>query len=64
MGTVTVFASASRQKKKRGGGSHGGDQELKRLAIQIAAQLPQDTAEALLVLGYAGKVVREFICDD
>lgn len=36
-------------------------QELKRLAIQIAAQLPEGQEDAIAVLRYAEELVREFL---
>lgn len=33
----------------------------KRLAIQLAAQLPEGTEDALVVLGYAQELVTEFL---
>lgn len=36
---------------------------LKRLAIQIAAQLPEDQEEALAVLEHAKTLVRSFLGD-
>lgn len=41
----------------------GEEAALKRLAIQIAAQLPEGTAEALAVLEYAKTLVRSFLGD-
>jgi hypothetical protein len=35
----------------------------KRLAMQIAAQLPADEEEALAVLEYAKTIVRSFLAD-
>lgn len=39
----------------------GRDQQLKRLAIQIAAQLPDDTEEAIDVLEHVRTLVRGFL---
>jgi flagellar biosynthesis regulator FlaF len=37
--------------------------ELKRLALQLAAQLPEDTQEALDALDYTRTLVRAFLGD-
>jgi hypothetical protein len=37
--------------------------ELKRLALQLAAQLPEDTQEALDALDYTKTLVRSFLGD-
>lgn len=37
------------------------DMALRRLAIQIASQLPEDAAEALAVLDYVREVVDTFL---
>jgi hypothetical protein len=37
------------------------DAELKRLALQLAAQLPEDTQEALDALEYTKTLVRSFL---
>ena len=43
---------------------HKGElQGLKRLAIQVAAQLPQDPGKALLVLSLTEMLVRSFLGD-
>jgi hypothetical protein len=63
MGSVTLLASAAGQ-KKRGRGPGGNQLWMKRLAIQLAGQLPENKDDALRVLAYTGKLVREFICDD
>ena len=39
------------------------EQRLKRLAIQLAAQLPEDIGEALDALEYAKTLVRSFMGD-
>lgn len=36
---------------------------LKRLAIQVAAQLPENERDALLVLEYAETIVRSFLAE-
>lgn len=41
----------------------GRDQQLKRLAIQLAAQLPEDTDEALDVLDHVRTLVRSFLAE-
>lgn len=41
----------------------GSEGRLKRLAIQIAAQLPDDAGEALSVLAHAETIVRSFLSD-
>lgn len=41
----------------------GREMQLKRLAIQLAAQLPDDTQEALDVLEHAKTLVRAFLAD-
>lgn len=37
---------------------------LKRQAVQIAAQLPDDPEQAIQVLGYAKEIVEKFLRDD
>lgn len=39
------------------------ERALKRLAVQIAAQLPEDTAEALAVLRHTENLIRLFLDD-
>jgi len=39
------------------------DAALRRLAIQIAGQLPEETEDALAVLAYARRLVREFLAE-
>jgi hypothetical protein len=39
------------------------DAELKRLALQLAAQLPEDTQEALDALSHTETLVRAFLGD-
>lgn len=39
----------------------GDERELRRHAIQIAVQLPEDEIEALMILDYAAELVRGFI---
>lgn len=41
----------------------GRDQQLKRLAIQLAAQLPDDAAEALDVLDHVRTLLETFLAD-
>lgn len=41
-----------------------GELWLKRQAIQVAMQLPDDKAEALRVLDYARQLVTQFLADD
>jgi len=63
MGDVLKLAVVSKRKKRGQGG--GGDQLwLKRLAIQIAAQLPEKKEDALMVLILAERIVREFMMLD
>lgn len=41
----------------------GRDQQLKRLAIQLAAQLPDDEGEALDVLEHVRTLLHSFLAD-
>lgn len=41
-----------------------GELWLKRQAIQVVMQLPDDKAEALRVLDYARRLVTEFLADE
>lgn len=41
----------------------GRDQQLKRLAIQLAAQLPDDTDEAMDVIEHVRTLLRSFLAD-
>lgn len=41
-----------------------GELWLKRQAIQVAMQLPDDRTEALRVLDYARKIVTEFLTEE
>jgi hypothetical protein len=62
MGDVLRLVPPHRKKHGSGNGNDGGEQcWLKRLAVQIAGQLPEDTADALTVLVLAERIVREFM---
>ncbi len=57
MATISVIEGG---KLKRGDGS-GRDQALRRLALQIAIQLPPNPGEAEIVLDYAKTLIRTFV---
>lgn len=56
---MEVISMVNRPKKR----NPGADAALKRLAIQVVAQLPDDEADALAVLDYAKTLVRSFLAD-
>jgi hypothetical protein len=49
---------------KQGGEARWERQRMKRLAIQIAAQLPEDEEEALAVLFWARDLITGYMHDD
>lgn len=59
MAEITSIADFTRARS----GDEASDARLKRLAIQIATQLPDDTQEALRVLEHAQTLVRTFLAD-
>lgn len=57
-GTVTYMASHKKIRNPKR------DAQLRRVAIQLAAQLPEDTEEALEVLEHTKTLVWSFLGDD
>lgn len=56
MGTVSELRNPSRVRPER-------VQWVRRRALQIASELPEDRDEALAVLREAESLVRSFLCD-
>jgi len=58
MTAITLIADFEKKGDK---GDAAKEARLKRLAIQIAAQLPEDTGDALSVLEHTQTLVRSFL---
>lgn len=59
-GRMAVISLASQEKSS----DRGKEYWLRRQAIQVAAQLPEDREHALKVLEFAGELVRNFLGTD